>query len=475
MCSAASFPPIKFFYSHLHDAIRSELQTLSNSVLSLEPCEDLAKHLCHLKDRYRFLGQIYKYHSSVEDEVVYPALDSKVRNVTLAYSVEHEDEEQLFVQLSQLISKALQETGKEQAITIRLLACKVEEIHTTLRKHLAKEEEQLLPLLLRHFSFGEQAELVAQFLCCIPLSTVQQVLAWLKSTMPLKQQAGLQYHVGRVVSDSLLQQLLVAWLQPWQAGHAVSSPGAAIGAGSAAAAAEGGAADRGSPKSHTGAARSGRHHGGAVQLASATDGTAGDSSATVAAPGSVGHPVVGSPFGELQPGSDALSSSGCDQFVCCHKSSPGRGGTCRYQRDLEDGTCSSRPPLREIVYFHQAIRSALSSFAEETRLLREAGQQGAVTPAQLQALVERHRFIRAVCLFHSVSEDEVGCAADNVAVVHGCGVICCNTNTCKHTCVRMRIHLLEYCSALTCGMRPCVQQGRKHHDRRVAAALCFCQ
>jgi hypothetical protein len=49
----------------------------------------------------------------------------------------------------------------------------VEEIHTTLRKHLRKEEEQLLPLLLSHFSAGEQAELVAQFLCSIPLSTVE--------------------------------------------------------------------------------------------------------------------------------------------------------------------------------------------------------------------------------------------------------------------------------------------------------------
>lgn len=49
----------------------------------------------------------------------------------------------------------------------------VEEIHTTLRKHLRKEEEQLLPLLVAHFSTAEQAELVAQFLCSLPLSTVE--------------------------------------------------------------------------------------------------------------------------------------------------------------------------------------------------------------------------------------------------------------------------------------------------------------
>ena len=32
----------------------------------------------------------------------------------------------------------------------------MEEIHTTLRKHLAKEEEQLFPLLLQHFTHAEQ-------------------------------------------------------------------------------------------------------------------------------------------------------------------------------------------------------------------------------------------------------------------------------------------------------------------------------
>ena len=57
--------------------------------------------------------------------------------------------------------------------SVLIHAPQVEEIHTTLRKHLRKEEEQLLPLLLAHFSHGEQAELVAQFLCSIPLSTVE--------------------------------------------------------------------------------------------------------------------------------------------------------------------------------------------------------------------------------------------------------------------------------------------------------------
>lgn len=67
--------PLLFFYIQLHKAIRRELSGLSESVVSLETgyakmgktkAEEL---LLHLKKRYRFLEQVYKYHSSIEDEV----------------------------------------------------------------------------------------------------------------------------------------------------------------------------------------------------------------------------------------------------------------------------------------------------------------------------------------------------------------------------------------------------------------------
>ena len=57
-------PPINWFYKHFHDALRSELDGLAQIVSNLQPNSLLA-----LKERYHFLGQVYKYHSSVEDEV----------------------------------------------------------------------------------------------------------------------------------------------------------------------------------------------------------------------------------------------------------------------------------------------------------------------------------------------------------------------------------------------------------------------
>lgn len=122
----ASYPPLNFFYSHFHNSIKAELELLVKWVQDLDAPgalsdDQLQPKLLELRERYRFLEQVYKYHSSVEDEVgeglqsggplpaqhtgsmhkgsspaatqvVYPALDSKVKNVTVAYRVEHQYE-----------------------------------------------------------------------------------------------------------------------------------------------------------------------------------------------------------------------------------------------------------------------------------------------------------------------------------------------------------------------------------------------
>ncbi|KAL4436350.1 hypothetical protein ABPG77_009912 [Micractinium sp. CCAP 211/92] len=404
-------PPINYIYTHLHDSIRAELDTLAEAVTALQAAgaasggAGLGEGLRALRERYHFLEQVYKYHSSVEDEVVYPALDSKVRNVTLAYSVEHEDEEHLFEQLFQLLSRALGEPeGREQLATVRLLACKVEEIHTTLRKHLRKEEEQLLPLLLAHFSHGEQAELVAQFLCSIPLSTVEQVLGWLKQQVPQQEQAALLVQLRHVVADRLLQQLLLAWLSPSSSRAKAPSAGAA-GAGDEA---EAMAVDGVQEKSK----KWGAPPGGALQL-HASSCSAGRNVTMQDEFVCCRRPSRGvAAAGTASAGTGAAAGSACNGGPPCTGGSAAGAAAaavngCLYDRDLEEAGCppSSKPPLREIYYFHQAIRSALHSFAAEARALRAA--EGRVTTAELSALVERHRFIRAVCRFHSASEDDI--------------------------------------------------------------------
>jgi iron-sulfur cluster repair protein YtfE (RIC family) len=66
------YAPVNFIYRSFHNSIRSELDSLSESVLALEHLSiegDLPTALEDLKERYRFLEQVYKFHSSLEDEV----------------------------------------------------------------------------------------------------------------------------------------------------------------------------------------------------------------------------------------------------------------------------------------------------------------------------------------------------------------------------------------------------------------------
>ena len=63
-----------------------------------------------------------------------------------------------------------------------------------------------------------------------------------------------------------------------------------------------------------------------------------------------------------------------------------------------------RPPLQDITYIHAAIRSALESFAVEAHSMQGSAE---ITTNRLKALVDKHRFLRSVCTFHSASEDEV--------------------------------------------------------------------
>ena len=51
----------------------------------------------------------------------------------------------------------------------------------------------------------------------------------------------------------------------------------------------------------------------------------------------------------------------------------------------------------------QAIRSALDAFVADAQLLLHTGT---VSPPQLSSLVDKHRFLRAICTCHSASEEE---------------------------------------------------------------------
>jgi zinc finger protein-like protein len=318
---------------------------------------------------------------------MYPALEAKVKNVTTQYSIEHEDEEHLLGELSHLLTNAINQSLPEsRTATLREFSRKAEAVHTTLAKHLGKEEEQLVPLLLSHFSHKEQAELVAQFLCSIPLTAVQPVLKWLRAMVPLAEQVNLQQAVDAAVVDPRLNQLLVSWLEP------ITTEGG------------GGKIDDDGDvnKPATTDDNDNNNDDDNVHMRAQQEGDLLD--------------IEDSEVGTFTCCGGGLNRDGQQQ---CTNPLGGSNNNISHQQQQQHLSSPSPPPpssspggggapLSEILYFHQAIKSALHSFAVEARSLSDNVQQGRhIDASQLTSLVERHRFIRAVIHFHSLSEDQV--------------------------------------------------------------------
>ncbi|GJP43518.1 hypothetical protein CLOM_g2968 [Closterium sp. NIES-68] len=155
---------------------------------------------------------VYKYHSTAEDEVVFPALDSRVKNVAHAYTLEHKVESDLFDQLSDLVSNLRRDETMERSLFSQLICC-TEALLTVLVQHLSKEEEQVFPLLVEHFDAVEQANLVWQFMCSMPIKLMEDCLPWMASYLTENEQEQMVEHMHKIVpQEELLQEVVSGWM-----------------------------------------------------------------------------------------------------------------------------------------------------------------------------------------------------------------------------------------------------------------------
>ncbi|KAM7479689.1 hypothetical protein LguiA_027902 [Lonicera macranthoides] len=199
--------PILFFL-FFHKAIRMELDALHRSAMAFATRQLLDLH--PLLDRYRFLRSIYQHHSSAEDEVIFPALDIRVKNVAQAYSLEHKGESDLFDHLFELLNSDMQ---NDESFPRELASC-TGALQTSVSQHMSKEEQQVFPLLIEKFSSEEQASLVWQFLCSIPVNMMKKFLPWLSSSIsPDEYQDMLKYLSKIIPNEKLLQQVIFTWME----------------------------------------------------------------------------------------------------------------------------------------------------------------------------------------------------------------------------------------------------------------------
>ncbi|KAL5662643.1 hypothetical protein ACJX0J_029768 [Zea mays] len=225
-----------------HKAIRKDLEFLDLESGKLidgnESC------LSQFIGRFRLLWGLYRAHSNAEDEIVFPALESKeaLHNVSHSYTLDHKQEEKLFQDISTVLSELSQlhdglsypldvEAGtndissneidwarkRNELLTKLQGLCK--SIRVTLSNHVHREELELWPLFDKHFSVDEQDKIIGHIIGTTGAEVLQSMLPWVTSALSLEEQNMMLDTWKQATKNTMFDE----WLNEWWKGPSTSS------------------------------------------------------------------------------------------------------------------------------------------------------------------------------------------------------------------------------------------------------------
>ncbi|XP_018436403.1 zinc finger protein BRUTUS-like At1g18910 isoform X2 [Raphanus sativus] len=201
-------PVLLFVY--FHKAFRAQLAELQRLVGN--EVRDGSHLAVELRRKFDFLKLVYMYHSAAEDEVIFSALDTRVKNIVFNYSLEHESTDDLFASIYNWLH-VLEEERENTADVLREVVLCIGTIQSSICQHMLKEERQVFPLLIENFSFEEQASLVWQFICSVPVMILEELFPWMISLLTLKEKSEVENCVREVVPKEVsLQPVVNSWL-----------------------------------------------------------------------------------------------------------------------------------------------------------------------------------------------------------------------------------------------------------------------
>ncbi|XP_054812756.1 zinc finger protein BRUTUS-like isoform X2 [Prosopis cineraria] len=205
-CDNSAERPIDTIFK-FHKAIRKDLEYLDIESGKLSHCDETI--LRQFTGRFRLLWGLYRAHSNAEDDIVFPALESKesLHNVSHSYMLDHKQEEKLFEDIScvlselsvlhedfQMTSMSNESNFETSDMSFRdnnrkynELATKLQgmckSIRVTLDQHIFREELELWPLFGRHFTVEEQDKIVGRIIGTTGAEVLQSMLPWVTSAL----------------------------------------------------------------------------------------------------------------------------------------------------------------------------------------------------------------------------------------------------------------------------------------------------
>ncbi|XP_010416333.1 PREDICTED: uncharacterized protein LOC104702205 [Camelina sativa] len=205
--------PVLFFV-YCHKAFRAQLVDLRCLATDAAETDSFSREdlAVELRRKFEFLKLIYKYHSAAEDEVIFLALDARVKNIISNYSLEHAGTDDLFTSVFHWLHVLEEGIGTRSDVLRQVLLC-IGTIQSSICQHMLKEELQVFPLLIEKFSFREQASLVWQFICSVPVMVLEEFLPWMMSYLSHDERIVTENCIKDVVPNGdSLQQVICSWL-----------------------------------------------------------------------------------------------------------------------------------------------------------------------------------------------------------------------------------------------------------------------
>ena len=251
-----------------HDALRVELNRIEAEFLRL-PTDGVsssdAKVVREIEGRFVFLQGVYAAHSKSEDEVVFPQLEKKkaLENVSHSYTLDHEQESELFEEMLLLIEKLKKHIHREILKEEEKMTKKKEEkektkvvvgkkattrsnsgeksevvegeegeedgsgtivrklqetcfaLKVSLETHVNIEEDELWPIFEEHFTIEEQEELVGLIIGQTGAEVLRAMLDWVRRSLDNEEALEMMANMKQATENTRFAK----WVNTWMTGE----------------------------------------------------------------------------------------------------------------------------------------------------------------------------------------------------------------------------------------------------------------
>lgn len=186
-------------FRYIHKAIRQELDEME--ALALAALDGGASD-GRFGERLAFLRSAVQVHAAGEDEVMYPALDGRVPQVSRSYALDHDYEEKTFEAMAVTLAElGAATTDERRRMLHQHLYRQSVALNATLSLHIWKEEDQLLPLQDTHFSAAEQGAMAGKIISHIPPPMMLALVPWMLKALTVDERVDFLHTVFGAAPD----------------------------------------------------------------------------------------------------------------------------------------------------------------------------------------------------------------------------------------------------------------------------------